>query len=231
MKKLLFLVLALFIIGNTVSSQTFTYSLNTSVTPINNGGAQYDNYDGYWHHDNNNDTWDGTGIGEGSPGGISKIDDYWRFQDAGNPEDGGFSPGDNGNRKLQGYCNLSSLGGTTTMLDDGVTIHFVARVPTDGLLDSIYNRDGSVIAYPEGGKGYSQHNDGALGMIGIAQGTGFISFCLRTVNDSIGNDGNNIGVFTGLQMPPAKGNAIITGTDITAADTIHLMLLNGMTSG
>ena len=104
--------------------------------------------------------WDGTGIGEGAPGGISIIDNYYRFQDCGDPTPYGFA--DPGNRKLQGYCDLTSFGGYATMLDDGATIHFVARIPTDGPLDSLINANGIPKApYPEEGDGYSHHNDGA----------------------------------------------------------------------
>ncbi|MBN1414269.1 MAG: cadherin-like beta sandwich domain-containing protein, partial [Bacteroidales bacterium] len=185
----------------------------------------FESYDGYWSHDNGNDEWDGSGIGEGAPGGISKIDNYWRLQDCGDPTLMGLA--DPNNRKLQGYCDLTNFGGTATMLNDGVTLHFVARIATDGPLDDLVNADGSRSPWPAGGKGYSHHNDGSIGMIGVKQGAGgYIAFTLRTINDSIGNDGANIGVFTGLQLPPAKGNAIITGTNITAADTINTIALD-----
>ena len=113
------------------------------------------------------------------------------------------------------------------MLDDGATIHFVARIPTDGPLDSLVNADGSRSPYPETGDGYTHHNDGSLGMIGIKQGNGgYIAFTLRTDYDSRNNDGADIGVFSGLQLQPALGSSIITGTDISAADTVNTIALD-----
>ncbi len=204
---------------------SWAYSMNTKVLYAN-AGAQFDNYDGYWAHENGNDEWDGSGIGKGAPGGISVIDNsYYRFQDTGDPTNIGFS--DPGNRKLQGYCDLTPFGGSASMLDDGATIHFVARIPTDGPLDSLVNADGSRSPYPEAGDGYSHHNDGSIGMIGVKQGNGgYIGFTLRSVHDILGNDNVPIGEFSGLQLPPAKGNAIITGTDISAADTVNTIALD-----
>jgi hypothetical protein len=64
-------------------------------------------------------------------------------------------------------------------------------------------------------------------MIGVKQGNGgYIGFTLRTVYDILGNDNVPIGEFSGLQLPPEKGNAIITGTDISAADTVNTIPLD-----
>ncbi|MDP7649958.1 MAG: sugar-binding protein, partial [Candidatus Thalassarchaeaceae archaeon] len=130
-----------------------------------------------WNHDNGSDQWDGSPIGgefgdDNRPGGVSLIDGYVRIQDTGDPRDNYPDPGSN--RKIYLGQDISDLGGSDTILDDGATIHFIARIPTDGPLDPLGDED-----YPAGGDGYENH-DGGKGNIGIKQGAGgIISFSLN----------------------------------------------------
>ncbi|MDP6207681.1 MAG: hypothetical protein QGG01_05205, partial [Roseibacillus sp.] len=137
-----------------------------------------------WDHDNGSDQWDGSAIGgefgdDNRPGGVSLLDGHVRLQDTGDPRDYGYS--DSGsNRKIYLGQSISDQGGSDTILDDGATIHFIARIPTDGPLDPLHvDGGGGVEDYPAGGDGYENH-DGGKGNIGIKQGAGGnISFSLN----------------------------------------------------
>ncbi|MBP65471.1 MAG: hypothetical protein CL727_06880, partial [Chloroflexi bacterium] len=136
-----------------------------------------------WSHDNGSDQWDGSAIGgefgdDNRPGGVSLLDGYVRLQDTGDPRDYGYS--DSGsNRKIYLGQSISDQGGSDTILNDGATIHFIARIPTDGPLDPLHVDGGAGVEdYPAGGDGYENH-DGGKGNIGIKQGAGGnISFSL-----------------------------------------------------
>ena len=137
-----------------------------------------------WNHDNGSDQWDGSAIGDefgddNRPGGVSLLDGYIRLQDTGDPRDYGYSdPGSN--RKIYLGQDISDKGGSDTILDDGATIHFIARIPTHGPLDLLHvDGGGGEEDYPAGGDGYENH-DGGKGNIGIKQGAGGnISFSLN----------------------------------------------------
>jgi len=130
--------------------------------------------DDSWDHDNNSDAWDGTGPGEGSPGGAGLLveDDvtFLRIQDTGDPRGDGFS--DPSNRKLY----------LTNQIDfglDGSRLEFQLRVATTPPLD---NQAGGE-PWPEGGIGY-HIRDGGKGMVGIAEdGVGQISFSLAKAGE------------------------------------------------
>ena len=173
---------------NYVEPDIFTYSLNTSELIVGADGSGFTSLDSTWSHDNGNDTWDGSAIGEGSPGGISTIDGYLRFQDTGNPTSHGMP--DPSNRKLTMVRDIGPNGGTATMLNDGATLFFTTRLATDGLLDAIYpNTGGALTAVPSAGDGYVIHN-GGVGMIGIHQSSvGLISFTLVTAEENNGTGG------------------------------------------
>jgi hypothetical protein len=149
----------------------WSYSLNTSDISS-------------WNHNNGSDQWDGSAIGgvfgdDNRPGGVSLLDGYVRLQDTGDPRDYGYS--DSGsNRKIYLGQSISDKGGSDTILNDGATIHFIARIPTDGPLDPLHvDGGGGVEDYPAGGDGYENH-DGGKGNIGIKQGAGGnISFSLN----------------------------------------------------
>jgi hypothetical protein len=132
-----------------------------------------DSLDG-WDHDNNSDAWDGTGPGEGNPGGAALLaeDDvtFLRIQDLGNPRDLGIS--DPSNRTVY----------LTQQIDfglDGTRLEFQLRVATTPPLDNQISGD----PWPEGGIGY-HIRDGGKGMVGIAEdGVGQISFSLAKAGE------------------------------------------------
>src|ERR1041385_1377975 len=112
--------------------------------------------DGTWGRVNGSSEWDGSPLGgtlstNNYPGGAMVISNgthasevgvkYLRFQDPGNPP--GYSlatnNGCNGclianpaNRKILFTHDMTPEGATDTILDDGITISFRARIPTPG---------------------------------------------------------------------------------------------------
>ena len=169
--------------------------------------------DGTWDHKpgkDGSDAWDGSAIGDidnsdkdgASPGGVSLLTDgltkFMRVQDAGRPDKGdqgdeGWDWNDPSNRKLGFAHDLGQDAGVNgaTILDDGVTLTFRARIPTDGPLDPEYRDNGTIHAWEPAG--YVIHSDG-LGPFGIKQGTGadgMISFglALASDNDALTEDG------------------------------------------
>jgi len=131
---------------------------------------------GGWYEDNSE--WDGSEIGAGKPGGVSYLTEgivtYMRIQDTGDPRDYGES--DPSNRKICFWRNLSDDGLSPaqedTLLDDGVTLTFRARLSTPAaggpLDDTHYNDGGTPGPWPDNGDGHEIHNSGN-GMIGIHQ--------------------------------------------------------------
>jgi hypothetical protein len=123
--------------------------------------------DAMWDHDNDSDAWDGTGIGEGNPGGASALVEdgvtFLRIQDTGDPRDYGIS--DPSNRKIY----------LTHPIDNGLAgahLEFRIRVATSAPLDDLYPNGGAGIEpWPAGGVGF-HIRDGGKGMIGIAEGGG-----------------------------------------------------------
>jgi len=151
--------------------RTYTYDGDAAVA----GAADsFDSLDGTWDHKNTSDQWDGTGPGEGNPGGVvSLIEDgvtFLRIQDIGDPRSLGAS--DPSNRKIFfGHLTDTDL--------DGVRLEFRARVATTPPLDGL-DPD---TPWPEGGIGF-HIRDGGKGMIGIAEeGVGIISFSLAKAGE------------------------------------------------
>jgi len=128
------------------------------------GGA----LDDTWDHDNGSDAWDGTGPGEGNPGGAVSLtegdDTFLRIQDTGDPRDLGIS--DPSNRKVY----LTRL---TDISLDGLRLEVRVRVATTAPLDNQISGD----PWPAEGIGY-HIRDGGKGMIGVSDGVGIISFSL-----------------------------------------------------
>jgi hypothetical protein len=124
--------------------------------------------DDTWDHDNGSDQWDGTGPGEGNPGGAATLTeddvDFLRIQDIGDPRDLGIS--EPSNRKVY----LTRL---TDISLDGLSIEVRMRVATTPPLDNQISGD----PWPAEGIGY-HIRDGGKGMIGVSDGVGVISFSL-----------------------------------------------------
>jgi hypothetical protein len=138
--------------------------------------------DDSWDHDNSSDAWDGTGPGEGSPGGFGLLSEddvtFLRVQDTGDPRDYGMP--DPSNRKIY----------LTQQIDyglDGTRLEFQLRVATTPPLDDMHPDGGAGVApWPEGGMGY-HIRDGGKGMVGIAEdGVGQISFSLAKAGEIAG---------------------------------------------
>ncbi len=139
-----------------------------------------------WYEDNTE--WDGGGIETvlgtapalPQPGGVEYVVDgdvtYLRIQDAGDTRDYGWGTNSRDNRKMCFWRNLSddglSAAAGDTLLDDGVTLSFRARLSTTAaggpLNDAYFNGGGGPVAWPTLGDGHEIHNSGN-GMIGIHQ--------------------------------------------------------------
>ena len=173
--------------------------------------------DGTWSHDNSSDAWDGSELegefGDGNrPGGVQAFDEggitWIRIQDTGDPRDHGFG-GDPSNRKIYFLHDVAEDGGTESVIDDGVTLIFRARVPTDGPLDPLHpDGQGSTRDYPSGGDGYVTSDRGKGNFVIRQQSGGAIAFSLTTATDTPGGDpDSNITGFEGLTMNEFDGNA------------------------
>lgn len=181
--------------------------------------------DGKWSHANGSDQWDGSEIGgelgpDNAPGGAMVIEeggvDYLRIQDPGDPRDHGFS--DPTNRKVYFGYDLTADGVSDTILDDGVTIYFRARVPTDGPLDPLH-RDGQPepTPYPEGGDGYVVSDQGKGNFVIKQASGGALTFVLSTAADTSGGDPNGAATgFAGLSMNEFNGNQVSAGVNFGA---------------
>jgi hypothetical protein len=172
------------------------------------GGA----LDDTWSHDNDSDAWDGTGPGEGSPGGVAALVEdgvtFLRIQDTGDPRDYGFS--DPSNRKIY-------LAHQVDMGLDGAHMEFRLRVATTPPLDDMYPDGGAGIApWPQGGIGY-HIRDGGKGMIGLSEGGGSdnpkqISFSLAKAGEpGFENLTTDVLVMNGLGGTEANEDAVDTG--------------------
>jgi hypothetical protein len=152
--------------------------------------------DDSWDHDNNSDAWDGTGPGDGNPGGAALLSEddvtFLRIQDIADPRDLGIS--DPSNRKVY----------LTHQIDfglDGAKLEFQLRVATTPPLDDQISGD----PWPEGGIGY-HIRDGGKGMVGIAEtGVGQISFSLAKAGEIEGIDTDAL-VVNGLLGTESSGD-------------------------
>jgi hypothetical protein len=157
----------------------------------------FDSLDGTWDHTNGSDAWDGSQIGQGTPGGVSALSEggtnYVRLQEPGDPRDHGY-PDPGSNRKLMFVHDIEGEAGPDAedILDRGVTISFRARIATGPGLDDLYPAGGVSSAWPAGGDGYVIH-DGGKSNFSVRQRTGskIISFALALASDDddIADDG------------------------------------------
>jgi hypothetical protein len=151
--------------------------------------------DGEWRHDQS-DKWDGSApggvLGPGNaPGGVVALVEgdttYLRIQDTGNPLEWGFDEPSN-RRFYFGHDIETENPGATSVLTDGITLSFRARIAATGVLDDVY--PDLVDSEPEspaltevtpwlaGGKGYNVKDDGK-GMFTVQEdGNHAIGFAL-----------------------------------------------------
>ena len=192
--------------------------------------------DGTWSHENGSDQWDGSKLGgilvsganfgEGNaPGGVMSITEggvtYLRLQDPGDPRNYDF-PDPYCNRKLYLGHDITAEGAPDTIMDDGVTLSFRARIPTPknttAPIDSQHLSGQEATGakpYPDGGDGYLI-SDGGKGNVGIKQlGGGIISFALTVPTDNFDDSvaGGATANFAGLTMNRLNGNAVATAVN------------------
>lgn len=123
-----------------------------------------DSLDGSWDHNNSSDEWDGSGIGAGSPGGVSALTeddtDFLRIQDTGHP--GKYAIPSPTNRKIYLCHNATEVAEPAGILDSGNFIFgFRARIATGDPLDDVHPADGSgTVPWPDEGNGYVGHDRG-----------------------------------------------------------------------
>jgi hypothetical protein len=188
--------------------------------------------DGTWDHDNGSDQWDGTAIGEGSPGGVSALTEgattFVRFQDTGDPRD--YDMPDPSNRKVylgHSLANEIDAAVADTILDSGATISFRARLATTPPLDDLHPAGGAVTPWAEGGDGSVIH-DGGKGSFGICQAnpTKSVSFCLALASDDDELDTN------GLLMNKLNGAAPTGDVDVQGDEpgTVNILPIEDLTA-
>jgi len=180
--------------------------------------------DGKWNHNDaaagGSDAWDGSAPGQTgaagaspAPGGAGIFKDgdasFLRIQDPGDPRSapgGGWA--DPGNRKITLTHDISNeVAKPTTIVDDGVTLSFRARIPTTPPLDPLYPANGGPLPWVTAG--YNIHDDG-YGAFCIKQGRtgmGIVSFSLAVDTDEGDISGN------GLTMNKRVGTAISANVD------------------
>jgi Concanavalin A-like lectin/glucanases superfamily len=206
----------------------WTYILNGDKDTAGADGSGFTSLDGTWSHDNDSDEWDGSKLGGtfadgvNTPGGIMSITEdgvtFLRLQDPGDPRIAGFN--DPCNRKLYLGHDISGDGVTDTLLDDGVTLTFRARIPTPANtkapIDQLYPYGATApVPYPAGGDGYV-NSDGGKGNFGIKQkATALISFSLTVPTDTYDDSDPSIppAQFSGLTMNRLATNVVSAEVD------------------
>ena len=184
--------------------------------------------DGTWTHSNGSDEWDGSAIGDDTPGGVSLITEgdttFIRIQDTGDPRDYDYT--DPSNRKIYlGHAITADLTGgeEEELLFNGVTLIFRMRVPTSGLLDELYTSGGEgPDPYPSYGDGYL-NNYGGKGNVTISQSAPYeaISFNLHVLDSDIDDDATQLLDVDGLNInktngTEATGDISYEGTDFSS---------------
>jgi hypothetical protein len=179
----------------------------------------YDSLDGTWDHNNGSDQWDGTGPGEGNPGGAAALTEdgvtFLRIQDTGDPRDLGID--DPSNRKVY----------LTHQIDtglDGARLEFRIRVATSAPLDDLVTGE----PWPEGGIGYHIRDNGK-GMIGIGEpGMEPISFSLAKAGEPGFEDvATDVLVMNNLVGTEASGD--VDTEDAAAAVAMNMMAIDDAT--
>src|SRR2546425_4422172 len=214
----------------------WTYTYNGDAAAF--GTGVFDALDGTWSRSNGSSEWDGSAIGgtidaSNKPGGAMSITEsnvtYLRIQDPGRPSDysgtnngcGGCSLANPSNRKLVFAHDMTAEGAPDTVLDDGFTFSFRARIPTPSNttapLDPLYpNGEGAngPQPYPAGGDGFVIA-DNAYGYFTVRQvAGGKIGFSLTVSNDTAGglNTTPQAG-YQGLSMNGLNGTTLNNNVD------------------
>ncbi len=216
-------------------------------------GGVADSLDGTWNRNNGSSEWDCSGLGGtlksglNAPGGVIAVTtgthpsevgiSYLRIQDCGNPEQ--FKDPSNvtftrpANRKILFVHDMTAEGCPDTVLDDGFTITFRARIPTRAKttapIDDLYpagEAGNGVVTYPAAGDGILIR-DNANGCVSARQlsPSSKIGFSLVTSNDSTsGFVGGTKANFMGFEVNGLNGNVPNNNVDFGVAPTQYLPL-------
>jgi len=174
--------------------------------------------DGTWRHDQA-DQWDGSAPGAGAPGGVAALTEgstsFLRLQDPGNPTDWAWP--DPSNRRLWfGHDIAAEHPGANSVLSDGLTITFRARLSASGVLDPVhpdladldpeYPPLTALTPWPVTGKGYNVSDDGQ-GMFSVQEdGEYALGFALALDDDT----------FRGLDEEPNVPGGLVMNNVTTA---------------
>lgn len=180
-------------------------------------GTGFLSLDGTWSHDNVSDDWDGSAPGEpfnsvNRPGGVAAITDgtlnYLRIQDSGDPRDLGFlDPGSN--RRIYFGRSITEADATRNVLDEGITLSFRARIPTNAPVDPLHALGQTATQpYPAAGDGHIFSDSGRGNFVVSQPGGGSIGFSLTTTSDSPDGDPAGAVNFSGLTFNEYSGNFI-----------------------
>lgn len=220
------------------------YLFNGDKDTAGRPGSGFTSLDGTWSHDNASDQWDGSKIGGrivagdfgvgNAPGGVMSVTEdgvtFLRMQDTGNPTLYGFPQPSN--EKLYFGHNLTAEGASTTVLDDGITLTFRARVPAPSKTRTALDRpyldapgfisDVAPFYYPALGDGFLVCDSGK-GNITIKQSSGgSIAFALTVGGDTFtGTPYINQTAFTGLSMNRLNGALISRAVDFDDPGTFN----------
>ncbi len=201
-------------------------------TYIYTGDQAAPDLDGTWDHDNGSDQWDESIIGADAPGGAMVLTEgiatFLRVQDTGDPRDHAMP--DPSNRKVyfgHSLTNEIDAAVADTILDNGATISFRARIATKPPLDNVHpDGGGAVTAWASGGDGYVIH-DGGKGSFGICQTgpTKSVSFCLALASDDDELDTN------GLVMNKLNGTSPTGDVDLQGSEpgTVNILPIEDLT--
>src|SRR3989454_2738200 len=231
----------------------WTYIYNGDVAAFGTGA--FDALDGTWNRNNGSSEWDGSAIdgvtSTDKPGGAMAITNglnqtetnvsFLRIQDPGNPSQysgaanngcGGCTIANPANRKILFVHNMTAEGCPDTVLDDGFTITFRARIPTPAKtsfpLDPLYPSNEQANGpqpYPADGDGILIA-DNANGCVSARQlAIGKIGFSLVTSNDCLtGTLSTPKANFRGFQVNGLNGNTPNNNIDFNETPVQYLPL-------
>lgn len=204
---------------------SYAYECDTVATEANAA------LDGTWMHENLSDDWAGDIIGEGPPGGVSLLTEgstsYIRLQDCGDPRDFGWPEPSNRKISFLRFIHKDGLNAAQTILDDGMTLAFRARISTGDPLDSLYaNNATEVVPWPAEGNGYYVH-DGGVGNFSVRQQYGgYIGFTLALTTDHVYLAAANK---QGLLMNTLNGSEITGDVSLGQGGIMNILELDDLT--
>ena len=195
----------------------WAYAYNGEGVSISDAAA----LDGTWNHDNGSDAWagDGRGPGNGLLGGVGSARGILTIEDA--VVSGATSTDNRRFYFTHSFLQDSATTNASKLLDDGVTLHFRARLTPPAPLDPLTELTNAP-------NGWVNSSDGK-GMLGIRQAGGggmIISFSLNTAAEDL----NPVSKFSfaqaGLQMNSLNGDLRSPAVDPGEGGTLNLLPLD-----